>query len=120
MGWHSPHLECQHAHRRPDRATPLETFRARTTGPGPDVRTMWGNSHDRQNRGPPHPSTQRPGKVHRPGEAAMGTDHGRPQTHNADPLPYVPYGYPVWTPTQKHGITFTDRNNLMMLESWVR
>jgi len=50
----------------------------------------------------------------------MDTDHGRPQTENAGPLPYMPYGYPVWTPTQKHGITFTDRHNLMLLESWVR
>jgi len=50
----------------------------------------------------------------------MGPDHGRPQTENAGPLPYMPYGYPVWTPTQKQGITFTDRHNLMMLESWVR
>jgi hypothetical protein len=35
-------------------------------------------------------------------------------------LPYLPYGYSIWTPTQKQGITFTDRHNLMMLESVVR
>src|SRR5258707_246486 len=38
MGRHSTHLECQHAHRRPDRATPLETVRTRTTAPCPEVR----------------------------------------------------------------------------------
>jgi transposase len=50
----------------------------------------------------------------------MGPDHGRTPEENAGPLPYLPHGYPTRTPTKTHGITFTDRFNLMMLESWVR
>src|SRR6266516_3304575 len=81
---------------------------------------MRGNPYDGPDRGASCASTQRPGKVHRPREAAVGSDHGRTQEENAGPLPYLPYGYSTRTPTQTRGITFTNRRNLMMLESPVR
>src|SRR5947209_20585999 len=85
------------------------------------MRTMRSNPHDGLNRGASHTSFERPGKISRPREAAMGPDYGRTSEENARPLPYLPYGHATWTPTQtQQGITFTDRRNLMMLESPVR
>ncbi|WP_236601568.1 reverse transcriptase domain-containing protein [Ktedonobacter sp. SOSP1-52] len=36
---------------------------------------------------------------------------------NTRPLSHLPHGHPTWTPTETRGITYTDRINLMMLES---
>jgi hypothetical protein len=46
--------------------------------------------------------------------------HGFPQAEDAGTLPYLPYGHSIRTPTETRGITFTDRQNLMILESVVR
>src|SRR5438105_3694814 len=82
---------------------------------------MRGNPHDGPDRGASHPGAQRPGKVPRSREAALGSNHGRTPEENARPLPYLPYGHSTRTPTPtQQGITFTDRRNLMMLESPVR
>ncbi len=75
--------------------------------------------HDRPDRSPSHSGTQRPGKVHGSRETTMGSDHGGPPSKNARSLPYLPYGYPIWTPTPTQGITFTDTIIWLMLESHV-
>src|SRR6266704_6103093 len=82
---------------------------------------MRGDPHDGSDRGPSHTGTERPEQVYRAREAALGSNHGRTPEENARPLPYLPYGHSTRTPTQtQQGITFTDRRNLMMLESPVR
>ena len=81
---------------------------------------MRSNPRNRLHRGSPYPGTQRPGEVHRSREAAVGPDHGFPEAENTGSVSYLPYGHSPWTPTQEQGITFTDRQNLMMLESVVR
>ncbi len=120
MGRYPTHLGYQHAHRGSGKALPVAKVRTRKTAPGPDVRTMRGNSRNRSYRGSSYPGAQRPGEIHRSREAAMGTDHGFPEAENARSVSYLPYGHSIWTLTPKQGITFTDRQNLMMLESVVR
>src|SRR5438309_1796871 len=80
---------------------------------------MWGNPHDRPDRSPPHSGTQRPGKVHGSRETTLGSDHGGPPSKNAGSLPYLPYGYPIWTPAPKEANTLTNRSILLRLESHV-
>src|SRR5258708_3113682 len=78
---------------------------------------MRSDPHDGPDRGTPYTGTQRPGKISRPRETAMGPHHGRTSEKTTRPLPHLSYGYPARTPTQTRGITFMNRTNLMILES---
>src|SRR5215472_8154053 len=81
---------------------------------------MWGNLHDRSNRGASHSGPQRPEATHRPRETVVGQAHGRPPEKNAGPLPHMPSGPPRGASRETKSIMLTNGATPMMPESCMR